>query len=139
WVLSACLPFVLAILAVIGLRATGVIAAAPPGPVTGEALTLPGNAVPILIGLLALIVLGFVVRWRVDRRLWFAAETAAGPGPEPANGRRHVRRPAGPDDPASPGAAAAFLLVLSAAALVIWVENPFAAGLIVPALHLWMW
>jgi hypothetical protein len=25
------------------------------------------------------------------------------------------------------------------AALVLWLENPFAAALIIPALHLWMW
>jgi hypothetical protein len=33
WVLSACLPFLLAAVAVIGLRAIGTIDAAPPGPV----------------------------------------------------------------------------------------------------------
>jgi hypothetical protein len=43
------------------------------------------------------------------------------------------------DDPASPGAAAALLLILCAVALVMWLENPFAAALLVPALHLWMW
>ncbi|MBV8944304.1 MAG: hypothetical protein JOZ95_02705, partial [Solirubrobacterales bacterium] len=43
------------------------------------------------------------------------------------------------DDQTSPGAAAAFLLVLCAVALVIWLTNPFAAALVVPALHLWMW
>jgi hypothetical protein len=31
------------------------------------------------------------------------------------------------------------MLVLCAVALVIWVTNPFAAALLVPALHLWMW
>ena len=40
WVLSACLPFVLAVLAVVGLRPVGAIDAAPPGPVGGDALTL---------------------------------------------------------------------------------------------------
>ena len=37
------------------------------------------------------------------------------------------------------GAGAALLLVLCACALAIWVQNPFAAALLVPALHLWMW
>ena len=149
WVLSACVPFVLAVLAVLALRATGVIDAAPPGPVGGDALTLTGQSVAILAGLACLIVVGFVLRWRVGRHFW-AAEPAtaepATPGPPtgetasaaPANGRSGTRR-AGPEDPASPGAAAAFLLVLCAVALVIWVENPFAAGLVVVALHCWMW
>jgi hypothetical protein len=140
WVLSACLPFLLAVAAVIGLRAAGAIGAAPPGPVGGDALTLHGRAVAILIGLGCLIVLGFVVRWRVARRVWPAeaapAETAA---PEPANGRRHARRHSGPEDASSPGAAAAFMLVMCVTTIVIWLENPFAAALIVPALHLWMW
>jgi hypothetical protein len=143
WVLSACVPFVLAVLAVIALRASGVIDVAPPGPVGGDALTLTGQAVAILAGLASLIVLGFVVRWRLARRFW-AASPAAAPDPAepapaaPANGRSRARR-AGPDHPASPGAAAAFLLVLCTVALVIWVENPFAAGLLVVALHCWMW
>jgi hypothetical protein len=134
WVLSACVPFVLAVLAVLGLRATGVIDAAPPGPVGGDALTLTGQAVAILVGLACLIAAGFAVHWWIVRHLW-----AADPAPsEAANGHRQ-KRPTGPEDAASPGAAAAFLLVLCAVALVIWWENPFAAGLIVPALHLWMW
>jgi hypothetical protein len=143
WVLSACLPFVLAVLAVLGLRAAGVIDTAPPGPVGGDALTLTGQAVAILIGLTCLIVVGFVVRWRLGRRFWSAPAPAE---PAPAQeatpelaGARSRARQAGPDGPASPGAAAAFLLVLCAVALVIWVENPFAAGLVVLALHFWMW
>jgi hypothetical protein len=40
---------------------------------------------------------------------------------------------------ANPGAAAALLLVLCALTLVIWVSNPFAAAMLLPALHLWLW
>jgi hypothetical protein len=40
---------------------------------------------------------------------------------------------------AGEGAGAALLLVICLAALVIWLANPFAAALMVPALHLWMW
>jgi hypothetical protein len=134
WVLSACLPFVVAALAVVGLRVTGVIDAAPPGPVGGDALTLTTRAVAILIGLACLIALGFALRWWLGRRLW-----APKPAPaRPPNGRSRSRR-TGPDDLAAPGAAAAFLLVLCAVTLVIWVRNPFAAALVVPALHFWMW
>ena len=31
------------------------------------------------------------------------------------------------------------MLVLCAVTLVVWLENPFAAALLVPALHLWLW
>jgi hypothetical protein len=136
WVLSACVPFVLAVFAVVALYAAGVIDGAPPGPVGRGALTMTGSAVAILIGLATLIVLGFVVRWRLARRLWPAP--AQPPAEEPRNRHRRTHRP-GPDDAASPGAAAAFLLVLCVVTLVIWLENPFAAALVVPALHLWIW
>jgi Peptidase family M28 len=138
WVLSASLPFVLTVLAIVGLRAVGAIDVAPPGPVGGDALTLSGRAVAILAGLACLIAAGLAIRWRVGRHVW-AAEAA--PVEPPANGDARVRsrRPAVADDPASPGAAAALLLVMCALTLLIWIENPFAAALLVPALHLWMW
>jgi Peptidase family M28 len=136
WVLSACLPFVFAVVAVKALRAVGAIGAAPPGPVGGDALTLSGAAIAILIGLTCVIALVFVARWRLQRR--FISAEPAPENPAPANGRARTRQP-GPEDPASPGAAAAFLLVLCAVTLVIWVANPFAAALVVPALHFWLW
>jgi hypothetical protein len=174
WVLSACVPFVLAVLAVPALGMAGAIGAAPPGPVGGDAITLPGHAIAILIGLVCLIAAAFVARWRLGRHLWSsqtapfqtapsqtappqAAPPQAAPpqtappqaapphaAPAPANGtarngRAHRRRAEAPDDPASPGAAAAFLLVLCTVTLALWVENPFAAALMAPALHLWMW
>jgi hypothetical protein len=40
---------------------------------------------------------------------------------------------------AGEGAGAAVLLVICVAALTIWLANPFAAALMIPALHLWMW
>jgi len=45
----------------------------------------------------------------------------------------------GPFEPYGAGAAAGLLLVLTVVALALWVTNPFAALLLVPALHLWMW
>ncbi|HET6866103.1 MAG TPA: M28 family peptidase [Solirubrobacteraceae bacterium] len=138
WVLSASLPFVLAVLAIVGLRAVGAIDAAPPGPVGGDALTLSGRAVAILAGLACLIVAGLVIRWRVVRHLWAATPAPVEP---PANGdaRTRSRRATVVDDPASPGAAAALMIILCVVALVMWLGNPFAAALLVPALHAWMW
>jgi len=133
WVLSACIPFALAVLAVVGLRLVGLINIAPPGPIGGGALTLGGRAVAILIGLGCLIVLSSVAVWWFGRRMW-SGSTAT----EPANGR-HRRRPDVRDDAASPGAAAALMLVLCVVTLAIWLENPFAAALMVVALHAWLW
>jgi len=133
WVLSACIPFVLAVLAVVVLRLAGVINIAPPGPIGGDALTLGGRAVAILIGLGLLIVLSSVAVWWFGRRMWSGSSV-----PESADGR-HRRRPEVPDDAASPSAAAALLLVLCVVTLAIWLENPFAAALLVLALHCWMW
>ncbi len=153
WVLTACIPFALAALAVIALQIAGVIEAAPPGPVGGDAITLTGRAVAILAGLACLIVAAFALRWALGRRLWSPqpadADADAADAPplhdargngraRPQRGRRGGRAPIS-GDAASPGAAAAFLLVMCVVALVIWVENPFAAALIVPALHAWMW
>ena len=134
WVLSACIPFVLAVLAVLGLRLVGLINIAPPGPIGGDALTLGGRAVAILIGLGLVIVLGSVAVWWFGRRMWSGSAAAEAP----ANGRSR-RRQVVPDDAASPGAAAALMLVLCVVTLAIWPENPFAAALLVPALHCWMW
>ena len=53
--------------------------------------------------------------------------------------RRRTGAPGSGTTRATPGAAAALLLVMCLAALAIWVTNPFAAALVVPALHLWMW
>jgi hypothetical protein len=41
-------------------------------------------------------------------------------------------------DPRGAGAPCAVLLVLCALAALIWVGNPYAAALLVPALHLWL-
>jgi Peptidase family M28 len=135
WVLSACVPFALAVLAVPGLRATGLIDAAPPGPVGGDALTLSGRAIGILAGLGCLIIVAFAARWWAGRHVWALKPSAE----EPANGHARRRRVPVLGDAASPGAAAAFLLILCLVSLAIWLRNPFAAGLLVPALHLWMW
>ncbi len=50
-----------------------------------------------------------------------------------------VRSTDGQRSAPGPGAAAAVLLLLCTVALAVWVSNPFAAILLVPALHLWIW
>ena len=50
---------------------------------------------------------------------------------------RRVRRP--PEGLGSDGALAGLLVVMCLITVVIWLSNPFAAFLLVPALHLWLW
>jgi hypothetical protein len=133
WVLAWCLPFVLAVLVVLGLLLTGAINIAPPGPIDGSVLTLGGRATAILIGLALLIVLGLVGVWWGGRRIWSGRAA-----PEATNGHAR-RRQRAPDDAASPGAAAGLMLVLCVVTLALWLENPFAAALMVVALHCWLW
>ena len=140
WVLAWAVPFALAVLVVLGLRLAGAIDIAPPGPIDGSVLTLGGRATAILIGLGVLIVLGSVGVWWAGRRMWSgkAATDSAQDAADLANGRSRRRHQA-PDDAASPGAAAALMLVLCLVTLALWLENPFAAGLMVVALHCWLW
>jgi len=117
WVLAGAVPFVLAVLVVLGAKVTGVLATPPPAPLGAGAMPLGGAGTAVIV-LSAVVILGLLL---VRRPLVAAL----------------ARRPLG--KPANAGAGAAVLLVLCAVALAIWVRNPFAAALLVPALHLWMW
>jgi hypothetical protein len=120
WVVSAAVPFALAVLVVLGVRAVGWIGAAPPGPLSGGAIRPHGGEVALMAGLLVLVVAGL---------FWLRRAVAAVAG---LRGRDRGQPP-------DPGPAAAVMLVLCGVALAVWLVNPFAALLLVPALHLWMW
>lgn len=118
WVGACALPFLLAVLLTRALRLTGLIDAAPSLGGTSfpaEAIPADGTAIAALVSIVVLIALG-----------WFALRPLA------------ARLLGAPGDASSPGAAAAVLLVLCAIALAVWIANPFAALLLVPALHLWL-
>jgi hypothetical protein len=121
WVLAAAVPFVVAALAIRGMRVVGLIDAAPPGPLPAGAVALHGRAIAILAVLVCLIVLGLVLL----RPLVLGIARARAVGAFL--------------DVGGPGAASALLLALCAVTLAIWWANPFAAVLLVPALHLWLW
>jgi hypothetical protein len=121
WVLAGALPFALAAVVARGMRVVGLIDAAPPGPLAGGAVALHGRAIAILVALTCLIVLGLAILRPLVLRVARARAVAA---------FLHV---------GGPGAAAALLLVLCAVTLAIWWADPFAAALLVPALHLWLW
>jgi len=115
WVAACALPFLLGLLLTLALKLTGVIAAAPPAPVDPAALPRDGTALAAIAAVAVVVALA-----------WFLL-------------RPPLARLAGaPRDPSTPGAAAAVMLVLCAAAVVVWLVNPWTALLLVPALHLWL-
>jgi hypothetical protein len=112
WVLVSALPFLLAVLTSIGLFHLSLIDAAPGAPVAGAA------NVPNAAALAGIVVLGLFA-WVVLRRWLLRPLGVSG---EPGNG----------------GAATAIVLILCAAALIVWIANPYTCLLLVPALHLWL-
>jgi hypothetical protein len=112
WVLVSALPFLLAALISIGLFRAGLIDAAPDAPVAGAA-NAPNGAVLAVVAVLVL------VAWAWLRPLLARLLGASG-------------------EPGSGGAATAVVLILCAIALVVWVANPYASLLLIPALHLWL-
>lgn len=118
WVAVGALPFLMALLLTLGAKLIGLLGTTPPGPLGAGAVPLGGAGVVVLVAILCAVVASFFA-WRP----LVAALTG-------------VRRW---DLPTNSGAAATVLLVMSATTLVIWIRNPLAAALVVPALHLWMW
>ncbi len=115
WVGACALPFVLALLLTIVMKLTGLLSAAPPGPVAIADVPRDGTALAALVSVLVVIALGWFALRPLLARWWGAG-----------------------GNPATPGAAAAVLLVLCAIALVVWIVNPWTALLLIPALHLWL-
>jgi hypothetical protein len=113
WTLSCALPFFACAVFVFLLGRSGVIAA-PPAPPPASALRFGGSALRAV----TVVALAFALAWLV----W------------PALLRRLRLRML----PRAEGAGVALLLVLLALTAVVWVVNPIAALLLVPALHLWL-
>ncbi|HMJ02544.1 MAG TPA: hypothetical protein VK506_06360 [Conexibacter sp.] len=112
WLGVSVLPFALAALLAIGLYRVGLIDAAPDGPLVGAASAPNGAVVASVLVVLAL--------------AWFALRPPL------------LRFVGVQGDPGGGGAAAAIVLVLCVAAFVVWLANPYASLLLVPALHLWL-
>jgi hypothetical protein len=112
-VLAAAAPFALGAAVVKGAGAVGWISDATPGPVPPGAVPLHGGGTVTLI-LAACVALGALIILRP-----FAARLMV---------REHTA------DGAVPG----LLIVLVGVTIAIWLYNPYAALLLVPALHLWL-
>jgi hypothetical protein len=127
WVLSRAAPFLLVLLTV-RLAVQLSLISAPPDPLGPGAVPLLGGAGIALLVLIALELLGGLG--------WLATRPLPPPRQQsPADGRTPRGAPAGAAD----AAGAALALVLCLLALALWVIDPLAALLLVPAVHLWPW
>lgn len=119
-VLCAAVPFALGVAVILGARLVGLVPIAPAGAV-------PAGAVPLHAGgLITMAVAAVAVICSLAVLGPVALRFAAGP----AHKRSH--------EESVRGAAAGVLLAACLVTIVIWLQNPFAAALIVPALHLWL-
>lgn len=112
WLAAGCLPFTLATLLVVGLFRVGLLDAAPAALSPPVAIAVNGAALTAV--LVVFVLAWFLLRPLLVRLLGLQRAT-----------------------PAS-GAAVATVLVLCAVTFAIWIANPFACLLLVPALHLWL-
>jgi hypothetical protein len=114
WVGAGALAFTIGLGLARALALTGAMDEPPEAPVAPDLYPLDGGAVA------ALVVVAFVTVLA-----WLGLRYLA------------VRRDPAALDPSAPGAAVATTLVLAVSVLLLWVVNPFAALLMIPALHLW--
>jgi hypothetical protein len=115
WLGAWLAPFLAALAVAEFLALVGATPAPPPAPVPPDVLPVDGAALGVMAGIAAAMVLAFLLaRWLATR-----------PDPD-------LERPTGP------GSGVALALVISAGALLLWLVNPYAGLLTVPAAHLWM-
>jgi uncharacterized membrane protein YhaH (DUF805 family) len=112
WTLAGAVPFVLTALFALALGATGLLRA-PDAPVAPQALPVEW---PALLAVTLVFALGWV--WLRPAVLRLLRTDAA--------------------DRTEPGAGIAVVLVAVVAAVLMWISNPYAAALLIPALHVWL-
>lgn len=113
WTLVWALPFIVAALFAVFLAVTGLLTAAPPAPVSPAAL-------PAQIPALLAVALVFVLAWWLLRPAVMRLLRAGGELHEP-------------------GAGSMVMLVALVTTIVLWIGNPYAAALVVPAMHAGLW
>ncbi len=115
WLGAWVAPFLAALAVAQFLALVGATPPPPPAPVPPDVLPLDGAALGVLAGVLVSMVLAFLLaRW-----------LAARPEPELM-------------EELDLGAGVALGLVVAAGSLLLWLSNPYAGLLVVPAAHLWM-
>lgn len=122
-ILAAAVPFILLVGIVLLARLIGVITVAPPGPVAAGAIPLGSGGAALLVVMAVVLLAGSAGVLALARRLPTRTRTS--------------RRPQ--EGLGSDGALAGLLVVMCLVTFAIWLSNPFAAFLLVPALHLWLW
>ncbi len=114
WTLLCAAPFALAALFAVLLGALGIVSAAPSAPIPPRALSFDGAAAASVFAVLLALVLAWL--------LWPAALRRLGMRPRPR----------------SDAAGVGMLLVLLALGILVWLVDPIAAMLLVPAMHIWL-
>ncbi len=147
-VLASAAPFVLAVLVVLLARLVGAIGIAPPGAVAPGAVALHGGGIAVLV-VAGLALLGGVGAVAATALRWghtaagdgVDAEPALSPAPLRDRGRRSRPARAGQTGPrvCREGASVALAVVMCLVTLAVWLTDPLAALLLIPALHLWLW
>jgi hypothetical protein len=120
WTLSGGVPFLLACLFAVLLALVGLISVAPDAPIPAPGLDAGGGATVAFVAILLVFALGWLV---------------ARPALLHASGAARVRK----QEPDAAGAVVAVGLTTVVVAGALWVGNPYAAALVVPAAHLWFW
>ena len=112
WTLACAVPLLVTALFALALGAVGLITATPDAPV-------PPAALPAQAPALLAVALVLVLTWVWLRPLVMRLTGATG-------------------DPSAPAASVLVMLVAVACAIVIWIRNPYAAAMLVPAMHVWL-
>jgi hypothetical protein len=120
WTLASGVPFLLAGLFAVLLALVGLISVAPGAPIPPAGLDLGGGAIVAFVAILLVFALGWLV---------------ARPALLHATGAARARK----QEPDAAGAVVAVGLTTVVIAGALWVGNPYAAALVVPAAHLWFW
>ncbi|HEY1597120.1 MAG TPA: hypothetical protein VGF74_17105 [Thermoleophilaceae bacterium] len=115
WVLAAAVALVAGLVLAKLMVAVGIVASPPESPVAPDLRPLHGGDLAVMGVVLAAV----AATWAIGRRLALGG------------GKKRL-------DVASPGAACVVALTLTCVTLAIWFINPFAALMLVPALHLWL-
>jgi hypothetical protein len=138
WVLAGAVPFLAALALVAAARAGGWLPATTPAPLASPGVPLGSSGVALLASIAGVVVLALALARPLCIRL---ADAVLGREDLVRAGRPRAGRPSAASTRSQPGdgAAVALLVVIVLTALVVWAINPFAAALLVPALHLWLW